>query len=155
MLRTSTQLIPNEAEVAASVVDGEAIIINLSNGIYYSLDGTGGFIWELIAARRTVADIADAILEQYDVSAEQAAADLERLVSELISEKLVSALDGGMRDAPSSPPGRQPRRHYTSPRLEIYRDLGDLMAMDPPMPPLSEIISSKRSGDAEPSYPHA
>ena len=34
-----TCLRPNEPEVAATVIDGEAIIINVLTGVYYSLDG--------------------------------------------------------------------------------------------------------------------
>ena len=42
---TDTHLVPNVAEVAAKVMDGEAILINLANGMYYSMDGAGGFLW--------------------------------------------------------------------------------------------------------------
>ena len=31
----------NTEEVAAKVIDGEAIIINLTTGVYYSMDGVG------------------------------------------------------------------------------------------------------------------
>ena len=40
-----SRLKPNEEEVAAKVLDGEAILINLSNGAYYSTDKRGAFIW--------------------------------------------------------------------------------------------------------------
>lgn len=143
MLTVGGQLVPNSAEVAASVVDGEAIIINLSNGMYYSLDRVGGFVWELITARRTVGQILEAIVQHYDVTREQAGNDLDRLVSELIAENLVITSDDGTQAAWPPAPAEAAHLPYIPPRLEIYRDLGDLMAMDPPMPPLSEIISSK------------
>jgi len=42
MLKPESSLRPNEEEVASKVMDGEAILINLSNGIYYSMDKVGG-----------------------------------------------------------------------------------------------------------------
>jgi hypothetical protein len=48
MLTLHDHLRPHTEEVAAKGIDGEAILINLSNGIYYSLDNVGGLIWELI-----------------------------------------------------------------------------------------------------------
>ena len=32
---------PNSDGVASKIVDGEAILINLSNGMYYSMDAVG------------------------------------------------------------------------------------------------------------------
>ena len=45
MLSLQSCLRPNEEEVAAKVMDGEAILINLSSGIYYSMDKVGGVLW--------------------------------------------------------------------------------------------------------------
>ena len=42
MLTLQNRLRPNEEEVAGKVMDGDAIIINLSNGIYYSMDKVRG-----------------------------------------------------------------------------------------------------------------
>jgi hypothetical protein len=139
MLTPQDRLSPNEAEVAAKVLDGEAIMINLSNGMYYSMDKAGGLIWEMIAAGHTLAEIADAILSRYDVSPEQAEADVQRLAGELIQENLVT-----VSDKPPSPAERQERGAghrlpYEPPKLNIYRDMGDLLALDPPMPGLEEI----------------
>ena len=47
MLSPTHYISANEQQVAAKVMDGEAIIINLGTGIYYSLGTTGGFIWSL------------------------------------------------------------------------------------------------------------
>ena len=39
---------PREEEVASKVIDGEAIIINLANGVYYSMDKVGALVWDLL-----------------------------------------------------------------------------------------------------------
>jgi hypothetical protein len=137
MLTLQARFRPNEKEVAAKVLDGEAIIINLSNGIYYSMDKVGGFLWAMVAEGHSLEEILAAIVARYDVSLEQARADIERLAAELLQENVVLASD-------HAPPPREhpePRQKvaYEWPQLNIYRDLGDLLALDPPMPGLEEI----------------
>jgi len=39
------RLTPNRANVAAKVIDGEAIILDITRGAYYSMDGAGAVIW--------------------------------------------------------------------------------------------------------------
>ena len=134
MLTFETRLRPNEEEVAAKVIDGEAILINLSNGMYYSMDEVGGLVWEMIEGEHSLGEIAAGIATCYDISSEVAEADVHRLADELVRESLVmvstaAAAAGeirsfdGQRDLP-----------YETPGLVIYRDLGDLLALDPPMP---------------------
>jgi hypothetical protein len=139
VLSPSSRLRPNEAEVAAKVMDGEAIIINLANGMYYSMDQVGGLIWELIDEGRSVAEIASAISRSYDVPAARASADVERLATDLLEEKLVCVAeqDGQVRDVHK--PEREPKLRYETPQLNKYRDMGDLLALDPPMPGLTDI----------------
>jgi hypothetical protein len=139
MLTPHKLLRPNEAHVAAKVLDGEAIIINLSNGTYYSTDKVGGLIWEMIELGHGLEATVAAITARYEVSQEQAQADVQRLAGELIQEGLVI-----VSDKPASPAERQERVDgqrlpYEPPSLNIYRDMSDLLALDPPMPMLDEI----------------
>jgi len=139
MLTLQNHLRPNEAEVAAKVLDGEAIIINLSNGMYYSMDKIGGLIWAMIEGGHSLRDIVEAIVSRYEVSFGQAQADVERLARELIQENLVIVSDPSLPVRQNQEVRAQERRPYESPMLNIYRDMGDLLALDPPMPTLDEI----------------
>ncbi len=136
MLTLQSRLRPNEEEVAGKVMDGEAIIINLSNGVYYSMDKVGGMIWEMIEGRHSLEEIVAAISASYDVGAERAKSDVERLLEELVQENLIIvAEDGVPRDENRVQPSGQ-KQAYESPKLNIYRDMGDLLALDPPIPGL-------------------
>jgi len=139
MMTPHDLLRPNEAEVAAKVLEGEAIIINLSNGTYYSMDKVGGLVWEMIEHGQDLEATVAAITTRYEVSPEQAQADVQRLAGELMQENLVI-----MSDKPPVPGERQEsvdgqRLPYEPPKLNIYRDMSDLLALDPPMPSLDEI----------------
>lgn len=136
---SSNYLRPNEEEVAAQVLDGEAVMINLSNGFYYSMNGVGAFIWELIASGYSLDAIVTSLTRQYDVSSERAQADLEDLASQLLEENLVLASNlEKERPAPTALIDG-PKLTYQPPKLEIYRDIGHLVALDPPMPGLKDL----------------
>jgi hypothetical protein len=139
MLTPQSRLRPNEQEVAAKVIDGEAIIINLANGIYYSMDKVGGSIWEMLAGAYSLEEVTTAIIARYDVSSEQAQTDVERLAAELLQENLLLiANDGGGQEKIVEQESQQ-KLPYEAPILNTYRDMGDLLALDPPTPGLQDI----------------
>lgn len=129
--------LPNSEEVASEVLDGEAVIINLSNGMYYSIDGVGGRIWELVEIGQSQTDMVRDITARYDVDEDTANADITRFIEELLAENLVVPADGPAGDPPDMPADiRQP---YSPPELNVFRDMGDLLALDPPMPGLKDL----------------
>ena len=146
MLTLQSRLRPNEEEVAGKVMDGEAIIINLSNGIYYSMDKVGGLIWELIDGRYSLEEMVTALCALYDVSAEKAKSDVERLLGELVQENLVIVTEDGAARQENRVQQSGQKQAYESPKLNIYRDMGDLLALDPPTPGL-EVTPWKEPGD--------
>ena len=121
-------------DIAAKVIDGEAIIINLANGIYYSMEKVGGLIWEMIEGKQSLEEMIIATVARYDVSREQAQADIQLLVEELLRENLVTATENGTSTNGKREPEQQEKLPYETPKLNIYRDMGDLLALDPPVP---------------------
>jgi hypothetical protein len=135
MLTLRERLRPRDEEVAAKVIDGEAIIINLANGIYYSMDKVGGLIWDLLQVGYDLEEIVVAVTERYDVSREQVQADVQELVEELLRENLVSVSENNA-SVEKRQVEQQEKLPYEVPKLNIYRDMGDLLALDPPTPGL-------------------
>ena len=137
MLTLQSRLVANEGEIAAKIMDGEAILINVSTGMYHSMDGVGGFIWELIAAGHSLEQIVEAIVSHYDVDAEKAGQDVQHLATELVKENLVVSADGAAPPLSLEPPAE--KQPYAAPALNTYRDMSDLLALDPPMPGLQQV----------------
>ena len=136
MVTLNQRVQPNKEEVAAKVMDGEAILINLSNGIYYSMDKVGAVVWELVERNFSPEEMVATIMSRFEVETEKVQADVERLLKELGDEKLILAADGvaaGEREQPAQVDTKQP---YEPPQLNTYRDMGDLLALDPPTPGL-------------------
>ena len=132
------RLAPKSQQVAAKVMDGEAVIINLANGVYYSMDKAGGLIWSMIEQARSLDAIADAVAAAYDVPPVRAREDVEQLAAQLVAEDLVVAAGDEVPAEgadPAPPPQKLP---YETPKLNVYRDMEELLALDPPMPGLQE-----------------
>ncbi len=123
----------NEPQVTAKVMDGEAIIIDLSTGIYYSLGGVGGLIWSGIEAGHNGGGIVDTILARHEVSRETALSDFGTLVGELQAANLVVPADGDA-EASQAPDGTASKSPYEPPSLQRYEDMAELFALDPPLP---------------------
>ncbi|HYC53550.1 MAG TPA: PqqD family protein [Candidatus Binatia bacterium] len=128
--------LPDENEVTAKVIDGEAIIINLLSGVYYSMEGTGAWIWEGIENGRSVGDICAAIAAGYGVEVTRVQNDVTALIDQLLQERMI-------RDAAGAPPaasgaatgaGVAPGTAYHPPVLNVYRDMAEVLALDPPTP---------------------
>ncbi len=138
MLSLACRLKPNVKSVAAKVVDGEAIMINLTNGTYYSMDNVGGWLWQFVEDGRSLEEMIAAIGARYEVRPEQAQADLWLLAERLVEEDLV-VVDGETaslaRDLPNGGPHKMA---YEPPKLNTYRDMAELLALDPPVPGLSD-----------------
>ena len=121
----------NEPQVTAKVMDGEAVIIHLGTGIYYSMDGIGCTVWESITSGGDTDAIADCLADRYSIGRDVAAADIGRLVGELVAQELlvpaggVSGQTAVLKGAPAA---------YETPALKRYDDMAELLALDPPLP---------------------
>ena len=78
----------------------EAVILQLKKGVYYGLNPLGARIWELLKEPRTVRDIKEVILAEYEVGPEQCEQDLLRLLKELAAHGLIEVRRG---TAPQNP----------------------------------------------------
>ena len=134
MLQLSDRLSPNQDKVAAKIIDGEAIFINLVSGTYYSMDGTGAEIWSWIEAGHSLGSIAAAIESRHDVPRETVESDLLNLAQKLVAEEIVVSPNGATVDEPAPIPDAPAEFAYETPALHAHRDMGDLLVLDPPMP---------------------
>jgi hypothetical protein len=137
MLSLQSHFRPREEEVASKVIDGEAIIINLANGVYYSMDKVGALVWDLLQAGHTLEEVIVGVTGRYDVARDQAESNVQDLVLELVQENLMVSMENGTA-APAQAMEHQDKLPYEIPKLNIYRDMGDLLALDPPVPGLGD-----------------
>ncbi|HVY27473.1 MAG TPA: PqqD family protein [Polyangiaceae bacterium] len=76
-------------DVVCEVAEGEAVLLDLKRGVYYSLDPVGSRFWELLRAGSDLATARECLLAEYDVTPDQLGRDLERLVEDLAQRGLL------------------------------------------------------------------
>jgi hypothetical protein len=124
------------ANVAARVLDGEAIMIHLETGRYFSAEGVAAILWHLLDSGVPFGDIVARVADRFGLPLDRAREDVDRFVAELVREELLvtereaagTVLPGVVAEFGNTP--------YSTPTLRAYRDMADLLALDPPMPSL-------------------
>jgi len=129
----------NSDQIASKVIDGEAILINLTTGVYYSMAGSGAEIWSLIEQGCSREEIVEEMTARYDVDRSRCREDIVTLWRTMISEDLIQPDGEGTEETGERSPGASGEQPYRTPELNIYRDMGDLLALDPPVPGLEPI----------------
>jgi hypothetical protein len=87
-LTGSTVVTVNNDYVYCKVED-EMVLLGMEDGIYYGLNPVGAFIWEQIKEPKTIDQIRDAILDEYDVEKGECERDLMELLQKLGENGLV------------------------------------------------------------------
>ena len=146
-MRDDTTLRAKETEVAAKIIEGEAILINLSSGMYYSMDKVGAHLWSILAGGSSVNRMAGMIAAHYDIPEAQAKADVRGLVDELHGEGLIveGGAEGSAAANGAAVAGDAAAFAYETPRLVKYDDMADMFALDPPLPELPSVSNVERS----------
>ena len=124
----------NQPAVIAEVIDGEAIIVNLDSGAYYSLRDSACAIWNLLAQQYTPAEVTAAVQARYAGDTERIRAGVDALVGELLAESLLVPAEGTTASAPildSNGRSSGALPPFSPPLLEKFTDMADLLLLDP------------------------
>ena len=72
---------------------GEAAILNLKSAVYYGLDPVGARIWNLIQEPKSLHEIREILLKEYNVEPGRCERDLLALLEKLVEEGLIEVKD--------------------------------------------------------------
>ncbi|HPQ46505.1 MAG TPA: PqqD family protein [Clostridia bacterium] len=70
-------------------MQGEAVLLNLDTGDYYSLNAVGNKIINLTLEDMTVDEIAAELIEIYDIDEKTAKSDINSLINDLINNNIL------------------------------------------------------------------
>jgi coenzyme PQQ synthesis protein D (PqqD) len=121
----------NSGPVISEVIDGEAVIINLTTGNYYSLNESGAAVWSSLERSATVDEIATRLASRYDASPADVRSAVTDLLAELEQEDLIVAADGTGASISVLEEPQSERLPFQPPRLEKHTDMQDLILLDP------------------------
>jgi Coenzyme PQQ synthesis protein D (PqqD) len=100
MSETNTKLCSQTILVAAKEqvscdLGEEAAILGMKNSVYYGLNPVGASVWRLLQRPRSVGEILNAIVSEYEVTSEHAESDLIKLLHQMLQEGLVELTSDG------------------------------------------------------------
>jgi Coenzyme PQQ synthesis protein D (PqqD) len=75
----------------------EAAILNLKNSVYYGVNPVGARVWNLLQRPRSVGELRDTLLEEYEVDRERCEQDLLGLLEKMRSEGLIEVQNATVR----------------------------------------------------------
>ena len=75
-------------------LDGEAVLLNLQNEMYYGLDEVGTRMWQLLTSSESVQAAMDTMLDEFDVSPQTLEQDLAKMITDLKSHGLLETAVG-------------------------------------------------------------
>jgi hypothetical protein len=77
------------AEQVSCPLGEESAILNLKNSVYYGLDPVGARVWTLLQEPRSVGELRDTLLSEYEVESGRCEVDLLALLEKMRSEGLI------------------------------------------------------------------
>ncbi|BBK34676.1 coenzyme PQQ synthesis protein D (PqqD) [Stella humosa] len=128
-LSDDTRLVARGNPIVHETLDGEAVIINLKSGTYYSLQGVGAVLWQQIVDSTTVAELRRRIADEAALPADTAAAAIDTFVAGLLGEDL--ALADPVPAGKPAPSTQLPADLTQLLTLQSFTDVQELLALDP------------------------
>lgn len=119
----------NAPRVIHETIDHEVVIIDLTTGTYYSLEGTAEEIWTLLAQGVPTEHLSAILLARYEDDPAVVSSAIERFVDQLLAEVLV--VPDSRSPAVVAATGAGPKRPFVPPQLERFTEMQQLIALDP------------------------
>jgi hypothetical protein len=120
--------------VVSEVIDGEAVILKLSSGTYYSTDECGAFVWSWIQEGRSLASIIELAGQRFSGDSDDIDHGITAFVGELLEQELIRPAESGNGAVERPSAGIETpnaRRTFVAPLLQVYDDMQGLLLIDP------------------------
>ena len=88
-----TSIIAISEHVSCGLAD-EVFILSLKDGVYYGLNSVAARVWQLVQEPRTLREIRDVLVEEFDVKEEDCTRDVLNLLEQLRQWNLVERRNG-------------------------------------------------------------
>jgi len=112
--------------VVSELIDGEAVILDLRNGRYYTTDGVGAEVWRAASDGIHRDDIVASCCARFP-GQPAVAEDVDELLAKFVAAELLMPQDG----LTAKPAELVWPDVYRKPVLDAYDNLADMMALDP------------------------
>lgn len=121
----------NAPAVVAEIIDGEAVIMDLATGHYFSTQHVGCDIWRGIELGASQQTIARWLAATYGIETAVAAICVAAFVDELTQRNLVVVGNGAQAGVEPADNWMTGGRPFAAPVLNTYTDMEELLLLDP------------------------
>lgn len=123
----------NTLKIVHQTIDGEVIIINFENGIYYSLNATGTDIWGCTERNDTITEIVKGIMNKYEGNQEVIEKDINQFITDLEKEELIvlNKENKNSQESKEKSETSKEKPKYEKPELNKYTDMKEMLLLDP------------------------
>jgi hypothetical protein len=77
------------AEQVSCALGDESAILNMKNSVYYGMNAVGTRVWNLLGEPKTIVQLRDTLLDEYEVEPTRCERDLLQLLEQLRAEGLI------------------------------------------------------------------
>jgi len=116
--------------VAHQIIDGELIVVDLLQGIYFSITGSGSTIWQHLVTGHAVDQIVNHMLLCYDASRTEIEATVDKLIQQLLDESLLTKSEEPAIPL-AVPAADVVKRPFEPVKFEKYTDMDAALMLDP------------------------
>ena len=82
-------IVAHDEDQVFTVVEGEAVLMSVTNGKYYRLDDIGTRIWSLIETPKSIGAVCDELVKEFQVERATCEADVSTLLEWMSNQNLV------------------------------------------------------------------
>ena len=119
------------AAVVSDVIAGEAVMLHRVSGDYFSTDGVGSVIWELIGEGQSRGSILDRMSERFAANPAEIETAVDAFLADLVKHKLIRQIDGGIGTSTKASIELQSKSAFSPPILHVYSDIRRMILLDP------------------------
>ena len=90
MTLPETSVVSRAAELMEAELGDEMVALDVEQGLCFGLNAPATSVWRLLEQPRTVGELKNGLLSEYDVSAEELSHDLRDLLRDMVARRLIS-----------------------------------------------------------------
>ncbi|MFT4825721.1 MAG: hypothetical protein ACJASY_003778 [Halioglobus sp.] len=117
--------------IVGEVIDGEAVVMDLDTGNYFSMRNLGAMVWTFITAGNSGESIQSMIIDNYPEASGNASVDLRAFIEQLLGAGLIKLSSNSMQDSQPESALLSTIERYEAPILESFTDMQELLLLDP------------------------
>ncbi len=119
-------------QITSEILDEEVMIINLKNGHYFNISGSGAEIWQLLQQGCSIDQILSKLSQCYRGTPTTFQSHLDDFLKSLQREELIATFTDSPKTIDFSTPSLLvSQKDFVPPVLSKYSDMQELLLLDP------------------------